>query len=141
MARKKQITEAAARKQELVAQLASNRQSISQSKQAFTSKLKPKNLVRTIFTRKPKAIFAGSVLASLMTTLLIKRPKKSQKVAAPKTSKQILLTWGLSLMKPLAKAWLLNLAKQLAAERMNRSMGNPSSNNNGVASQQTLIQR
>ena len=141
MARKKQITEAAARKQELVAQLASNRQSISQSKQAFTSKLKPKNLVRTIFTRKPKAIFAGSVLASLMTTLLIKRPKKSQKVAAPKTSKQILLTWGLSLMKPLAKAWLINLAKQLAAERMNRSMGNPSSNNNGVASQQTLIQR
>ncbi len=141
MARKKQITEAAARKQELVAQLASNRQSISQSKQAFTSKLKPKNLVRTIFTRKPKAIFAGSVLASLMTTLLIKRPKKSQKVAAPKTSKQILLTWGLSLMKPLAKAWLLNLAKQLAAQRMNRSMGNPPSNNNGVASQQTLIQR
>ncbi|MDG1358545.1 MAG: hypothetical protein P8P36_10160 [Akkermansiaceae bacterium] len=141
MARKKQITEAAARKQELVAQLASNRQSISQSKQAFTSKLKPKNLVRTIFTRKPKAIFAGSVLASLMTTLLIKRPKKSQKVAAPKTSKQILLTWGLSLMKPLAKAWLINLAKQLAAQRMNRSMGNPPSNNNGVASQQTLIQR
>lgn len=141
MARKKQITEAAARKRELVAQLASSRQSITQGRQALTSKLKPKNLVRTIFSRKPKTIFAGSVLASLMTTLLIKRPKKSQKVAQAKTSKQILLAWGLSLIKPVAKVWLINLAKQLAADRMSRPIINQPAKDSPAASEQVIIQR
>ena len=140
MARKKQIIEADVRKRELVTQLASNRQSISQNKQALTSKLKPKNLLRTIFTRKPKTIFAGSVLASLMTTLLIKRPKKSKKAAPAKTSKQILLNWGLSLIKPVAKVWLINLAKQLAADRISRSTANIASNETAAASKQSLVQ-
>lgn len=140
MARKKQIIEADVRKRELVTQLASNRQSISQTKQALTSKLKPKNLLRTIFTRKPKTIFAGSVLASLMTTLLIKRPKKSKKAAPAKTSKQILLNWGLSLIKPVAKVWLINLAKQLAAERISRSTANVATNETAAASKQPLVQ-
>jgi len=140
MARKKQIIEADVRKRELVTQLASNRQSISQNKQALTSKLKPKNLLRTIFTRKPKTIFAGSVLASLMTTLLIKRPKKSKKAAPVKTSKQILLNWGLSLIKPVAKVWLINLAKQLAADRISRSTANVATNETAAASKQSLIQ-
>ena len=140
MARKKQIIEADVRKRELVTQLASNRQSISQNKQALTSKLKPKNLLRTIFTRKPKTIFAGSVLASLMTTLLIKRPKKSKKAAPAKTSKQILLNWGLSLIKPVAKVWLINLAKQLAADRISRSTANIATNETAAASKQSLVQ-
>lgn len=140
MARKKQIIEANVRKRELVTQLASNRQSISQSKQVLTNKLKPKNLFRTIFTRKPKTIFAGSVLASLMTTLLIKRPKKPRKVAPAKTSKQILLNWGLSLIKPVAKVWLINLAKQLAADRISRSTANIASNETAAASKQSLVQ-
>jgi hypothetical protein len=140
MARKKQIIEADVRKRELVTQLASNRQSISQNKQALTSKLKPKNLLRTIFTRKPKTIFAGSVLASLMTTLLIKRPKKSKKAAPAKTSKQILLNWGLSLIKPVAKVWLINLAKQLAADRISRSTANVATNETAAASKQPLVQ-
>jgi hypothetical protein len=140
MARKKQIIEADVRKRELVTQLASNRQSISQTKQALTSKLKPKNLLRTIFTRKPKTIFAGSVLASLMTTLLIKRPKKSKKAAPAKTSKQILLNWGLSLIKPVAKVWLINLAKQLAADRISRSTANVATNETAAASKQPLVQ-
>jgi hypothetical protein len=140
MARKKQIIEADVRKRELVTQLASNRQSISQNKQALTSKLKPKNLLRTIFTRKPKTIFAGSVLASLMTTLLIKRPKKSKKTAPAKTSKQILLNWGLSLIKPVAKVWLINLAKQLAADRISRSTANVATNETAAASKQPLVQ-
>ena len=140
MARKKQIIEADVRKRELVTQLASNRQSISQTKQALTSKLKPKNLLRTIFTRKPKTIFAGSVLASLMTTLLIKRPKKSKKAAPAKTSKQILLNWGLSLIKPVAKVWLINLAKQLAADRISRSTANVATNETATASKQPLVQ-
>ena len=140
MARKKQIIEADVRKRELVTQLASNRQSISQNKQALTSKLKPKNILRTIFTRKPKTIFAGSVLASLMTTLLIKRPKKSKKAAPAKTSKQILLNWGLSLIKPVAKVWLINLAKQLAADRISRSTANVATNETAAASKQPLVQ-
>jgi len=140
MARKKQIIEADVRKRELVTQLASNRQSISQNKQALTTKLKPKNLLRTIFTRKPKTIFAGSVLASLMTTLLIKRPKKSKKAAPAKTSKQILLNWGLSLIKPVAKVWLINLAKQLAADRISRSTANVATNETAAASKQPLVQ-
>ena len=140
MACKKQIIEADLRKRELVTQLASNRQSISQNKQALTSKLKPKNLLRTIFTRKPKTIFAGSVLASLMTTLLIKRPKKSKKAAPAKTSKQILLNWGLSLIKPVAKVWLINLAKQLAADRISRSTANVATNETAAASKQPLVQ-
>jgi len=140
MARKKQIIEADVRKRELVTQLASNRQSISQNKQALTSKLKPKNLLRTIFTRKPKTIFVGSVLASLMTTLLIKRPKKSKKAAPAKTSKQILLNWGLSLIKPVAKVWLINLAKQLAADRISRSTANVATNETAAASKQPLVQ-
>jgi len=140
MARKKQIIEADVRKRELVTQLASNRQSISQNKQALTSKPKPKNLLRTIFTRKPKTIFAGSVLASLMTTLLIKRPKKSKKAAPVKTSKQILLNWGLSLIKPVAKVWLINLAKQLAADRISLSTANVATNETAAASKQPLVQ-
>ncbi|MGB2402590.1 MAG: hypothetical protein ACPIA7_04185 [Akkermansiaceae bacterium] len=141
MAQKKQITEAAARKSELVAQLASNRQSIAESKQALTTKLKPQNLARSIFTRKPKAIFAGSVLAGLMTTMLIKRPRNSKKVAAAKSSKQILFAWSLSLIKPVAKMWLINLAKRLATEQMSRSAGHLPPSEAGVAGKQTLTER
>ena len=139
MAPKKQITEVAARKSELVAQLASNRQSIAESRKALTTKLKPKNLVRSVLSRKPKALFTGSVLVSLVTTMLIRRPKKSKKVAATKSSKQILLTWSLSLIKPVAKMWLINLAKQLAAEKMSRSSGNLPSGEAGVAREQALL--
>ena len=84
MADKKQIAQTLARKHELVAQLATNRISISHRRHEITGKLKPKNLVRNLFTRKPKTIFAGSVLASLLTTLLIRRPKKTSKVPSSK---------------------------------------------------------
>lgn len=120
MAQKKQIAQANARKRELVAQLAAARESLTQSKEEFTGRLKPKNLLRNIFARKPKTIFTGSVLVSLLTTLLIRRPKKSQKNAKPQSSKALVLSWALSLLKPVAKVWLVNLAKQLSAERLAR---------------------
>lgn len=118
MAQKKQIDQANARKLELVAELARTRESITHSKDQLTGKLKPKNLLRNIFARKPKTIFTGSVLVSLLTTLLIRRPKKSRKATKPQTSKAIFLSWALSLLKPVAKVWLVNLAKQLTAERL-----------------------
>lgn len=118
MAQKGQIGQASERKHELVAQLASSRLSITHSKKAMQEKLRPGRLVRGVFTRRPKAMFAGSVLTSLIATLLIKRPKKAKKASTPKTNKQILLTWLLSLIKPAAKAWLVHFAKQLAANRL-----------------------
>ena len=108
-----------ARKQELTAQLAQARHSISRGKQELTGQLKIKNMLGRLFSSKPKAIFGSSVVGGLALTLLLKkRPKKSKKTAAPKTTKQILLTWLLSLLKPAAKAWLVARAKKLAAERI-----------------------
>ena len=141
MAHKKQIAQAAARKHELVAQLATNRMSISHRRHELAGKLKPKNLVRNIFTRKPKTIFAGSVLASLLTTLLIRRPKKTRKPSGSKTNKQILLAWALSLLKPVAKVWLINLAKQLATERLSHPSAKQPSQDASAVNEQVIIQR
>jgi hypothetical protein len=141
MAQKKQIDQANARKLELVAQLARTRESITQSKEQLTGKLKPKNLLRNIFARKPKTIFTGSVLVSFLTTLIIRRPKKSRKATKPQTSKAILLSWALSLLKPVAKVWLVNLAKQLSAERLARSSQTRPAQGNSPASDQFIIQR
>lgn len=141
MAQKEQIAQTSARKRELVAQLASARQSITHSKDALKEKLKPGRLVRSVFTRRPKTIFAGSVLTSLVTTLLIKRPKKPKKGSVPKTSKQILLTWLLSLLKPAAKAWLVHFAKQLAANRLAQT-SQPQEPRGGITPQeQFFVQR
>ncbi len=141
MAQKKQIAESSARKRELVAQLASARQSIAHSKEVLKDKLKPGKLARNIFTRRPKTIFAGSVLTSLVATLLIKRPKKPKRTSAQKTNKQILLTWLLSLLKPVAKVWLINLAKQLAENRLAQTP-RPQKPRDGAAPQeQFFVQR
>ena len=121
MAQKQQIAQTSARKLELVAELASARHSITESKEALKEKLKPGKLVRNMLARRPKTLFAGSVLTSLLATLLIKRPKKTKQSLASKTNKQILLTWLLSLLKPAAKAWLVYYAKQFAANRLTRA--------------------
>lgn len=121
MAQKEQVAPTSARKLELVAELASARHSITDSKEAIREKLKPGKLVRSLLTRRPKTLFAGSVLTSLFATLLIKRPKKTKQASAPKTNKQILLAWLLSLLKPAAKAWLVYYAKQFAANRLSRA--------------------
>ena len=108
-----------ARKQELTAQLTQARHSISRGKQELTGRLKIKNMLGRLVSSKPKAIFGCSVVGGLALTLLLKkRPRKSKKTAAQKTTKQILLTWLLTLLKPAAKAWLVARAKKLAAERI-----------------------
>ncbi|MEJ6702048.1 MAG: hypothetical protein QNL01_13925 [Akkermansiaceae bacterium] len=117
MAQRKQIAQAKERKQELAAQLANSRHSISQSREALKGQLQLKKQLRKFVVSKPKAIFAGSVVAGLILTLLLKRPRKSKK-SAPKTTSQILLGWGLALAKPAAKAWLVTRAKKIATERV-----------------------
>jgi len=124
MAQKKQVAQATARKQELTAQLAAARQSISHTKQELVGRLNIKNLLGRLVSRKPKALFAGSTAAALILTLLLKRPKKSKKSSSPKTARQILFTWLLSLLKPAAKAWLVARAKKLASERISRPYQN-----------------
>lgn len=113
MAQKKQV---ALRKAELTAQLADSRQAISRGRGALKRKLQVKKQWRKLLTGKPRAVFAGSIGAGLLATLLLRRPRKS--VKAPKTSRQILLGWLLALIKPAAKAWLVTRAKQLASERV-----------------------
>jgi hypothetical protein len=113
MAQKKQV---ALRKEELTAQLADSRQAISQGREAIKGKLKIKKQLRQLITRKPKALFAGSIVTGLFATLLLKRPRKS---AIPsKTSRQMLLGWLLALLKPAVKAWLVTRAKKIAAEQV-----------------------
>lgn len=107
------------RKRELTAQLAQARQSMSRGKQELTGRLKIKNMLGRLVSSKPKAVFGSSVVGGLVLTLLLKkRPRKSKKTAAQKTTKQILLTWLLSLLKPTAEAWLVARAKKLALERV-----------------------
>ena len=113
MAQKKQV---ALRKAELTAQLADSRQAISRGREALKRKLQVKKQWRKLLTGKPRAVFAGSIGAGLLATLLLRRPRKS--VKAPKTSRQMLLGWLLALAKPAAKAWLVTRAKQLASERV-----------------------
>lgn len=118
MAQKKQV---ALRKKELVAQLAKSRKSITRAREEIRAglkqKLQIKNQLKRLITRKPKALFAGSVLAGLTATLLLRRPRKSPK-KPPLTPRQMLLAWLLSLLKPAAKAWLVSRAKKLAADQI-----------------------
>lgn len=116
MAQRKQIAQE--RKEELTKQLAEARQSISHGRKALKSQLQLKKQLRRFVISKPKALFAGSVATGLVLTLLLKRPRSPRK-AAPKTTRQILLGWGFSLVKPAAKAWLITRAKKIAAERIN----------------------
>ena len=111
MANKKQIAQ---RKQELVAQLADNRQSITRGREALKQKLQVKPLLHKLFTRKPKSLFAGSAVAGLAAALFLRRPRKAKKVTQSKNL--ILLGWLLSIMKPAAKAWLVARAKEAATQ-------------------------
>lgn len=126
MASKKQVARDKARKQELTAQLAAARQSISQGRQELVEKFKVKSLLGRLVAGKPKTLFAGSTLAGLVLTLLIKRPRKAKKGSGLRTTRQILLSWFLSLLKPAAKAWLVARAKKLASERISQLQQNHS---------------
>ena len=113
MASKKQVS---LRKKELIAQLATNRQSISRGREVLKEKLQVKKQLRKFIVKKPKAIFAGSLVAGLAATILLRRPRKVKK--SSKTTQQILLGWGLSLIKPALKAWILTRVKKIATERI-----------------------
>lgn len=111
MANKKQIAQ---RKQELVAQLAENRQSISRSREAIKQKLQPKRLFSQLISGKPKTLFAGSAVAGLGAALFLRRPRKVKK--APQSMSLVLLGWVLALLKPAAKAWIVARAKDAASQ-------------------------
>jgi len=113
MASKKQVN---LRKKEIIAQLATNRQSISRGREVLKEKLQVKKQLRKFIVNKPKAIFAGSVMAGLAATLLLRGSRKTKK--PKKTTQQMLLGWGLALIKPALKAWLVTRAKKIAAERI-----------------------
>lgn len=110
MASKKQITQ---RKQELIAQLADSRQSITQGRKELKEKLRIKSLLQKVISGKPKSLFAGSAIAGLGAALFLRRPRKVKKT--PQSMKLILFGWALSLAKPAAKAWLVARAKEAAA--------------------------
>lgn len=111
MAQKEQI---ARRKQELITQLAENRESITQARATIKEKLQVKPLLRRLVSSKPKSLFAGSAVAGLGAALFLRRPRKAKR--APQSAKVILFGWILSLIKPAAKAWLIARAKQAASE-------------------------
>ena len=134
MAQSKQVAQINARKQELTIQLAQARQSMSLGKQELAGRLKFKNMLTRLVSRKPKAIFGSSVVGGLLLTLMLKRrPHKSKKTASSKTTPQILLTWLLSLLKPVAEAWLVTRAKKLASERV-IPLGETNKTNDGAVS-------
>jgi hypothetical protein len=111
MANKKQIAQ---RKQELVAQLAGNRRSISRSREAIKQKLQPKQLFSQLIFGKPKTLFAGSAVAGLGAALFLRRPRKVKK--APQSISLLLLGWVLALLKPAAKAWIVARAKEAVSQ-------------------------
>ncbi|MBT8037506.1 MAG: hypothetical protein KJO21_08170 [Verrucomicrobiae bacterium] len=113
MAQKKQV---ALRKQELTAELANSRQAISKGRKAIKGQLQVKKQLRQWITRKPKAVFASSIGAGLLATLLLKRPRKAAKPS--KKPSHMLLGWILALLKPAIKTWLVTRVKTLATEQV-----------------------
>ena len=111
MANKKQIAQ---RKQELVAQLSNHRKAMTQGREALKQKLQVKPLLHKLFTRKPKALFAGSAVIGLATAIFLRRPRHVKK--APKSRNLIMLGWILSILKPVAQAWLIARAKETAKQ-------------------------
>jgi len=107
MAQKKQI---ALRKQEIIAQLAESREAIDHGRTAIKEKLNVKNQVSSLLKRKPKAVFAGSAVAGLAATLLL-RSKRKKKVKAKKPLNALLLGWTIKALKPSVKKWLTKSVK------------------------------
>ena len=114
MGKKQQI---AKRKQELTATLAKNRVIIDVGRKELKQKLNLKHQLRKLITRKPKALFTSFLGAGLAATLLARRPGKVAKQKA-KDKSAVLLSWILALLKPAAKAWLVNRAKILAVKQL-----------------------
>ncbi|NWK56739.1 hypothetical protein HW115_14035 [Verrucomicrobiaceae bacterium N1E253] len=123
MAQQQQINQ---RKQELVLRLKASRQSITRGQQELKTKLSPKRFLHRIFTEKPKAVFAGSSLAGLGAALLLRRRKKSKKQPRPSQPLHlVLISWLLSLVKPVVKAWLLARAKEALVTRAETATTRP----------------
>ncbi len=114
MGKKQQI---AKRKQELTAELAKNRVLIDVGRKDIKQKLNVKKQLRKFITRKPKALFIGSLGAGLIATLMLRRPRKSGGAKAS-TKSTVLLGWALAVVKPAVKAWLVNRAKAMAAKQL-----------------------
>jgi len=120
MANKEQITR---RKLELVAQLATQRSAITQSRNAFQEKVQEKlqfkvqakQFLSKLISKKPKSLFAGSAVAGLAAALFLRRPRKVQIKKAPQSTRVLMLGWILALIKPAAKAWIIARAKEHAA--------------------------
>jgi hypothetical protein len=125
MAQKEQI---ARRKQELVSQLAAKRQELTRSRDQLQETLRKKlqvkhqakQLLGKLMTNNPKSLFAGSAVAGLMATTLFRRPRKVKK--SPQSTRVLLLGWILSLLKPVAKSWLIARAKESAVQAAAQSM-------------------
>ena len=105
------------RKRELTTTLAHNRVVIGAETRKLKQKFNIKGFAKKLITRKPKALFIGSLSAGLLTTLLIRRPKKIVK-SKPATKSTLIFSWILALIKPVAKSWLTNKVKVLAAQKM-----------------------
>ena len=98
------------RKRELVDQLADHRKSITRSRRKLTEQLQVKQLIRKLFTTKPKSLFAGSAVAGLAAAMFLRRPRRAKKTH--QSMSLILLGWTLSLLKPAAQAWVMARAKE-----------------------------
>ncbi len=113
MASKKQIAQ---RKKELTARLADTRRSITREREVLREKLRVKTQVRNFLVKKPKTLFAGSLIVGLLATLLLRRPRHPRR--ASKTTAQMLFSWILALLKPAAKAWFITRAKKIASTQI-----------------------
>ena len=119
MAKKQTI---ASRKREITQKLAHQRAELSKTRAEIKDKLNFKKQLGNAVKKKPKALFLGSLATGLAGTVLFKRrgkkSKKKPEPAKPTTMGQMLLSWLLSLLKPAAKAFLVSMAKKIAADRM-----------------------
>lgn len=98
--------------------MAKSRKSITQGRGMLKDKLNVKKQVFALVRRKPKALFAGSAVAGLATTLLLRRPRKSRKKER-KTLSQMLFSWIFLLLKPTAKKWIQKSLKTYAIGQLN----------------------
>ena len=98
------------RKQQLVAALASSRNSIRVDRGQLRQQLNPVLRLRSAVKNKPVPVFAATAAGALLLTLLLRRRPRS----SPKSfsAKRMILGWALSLAKPPARVWLLNAARE-----------------------------
>jgi hypothetical protein len=98
------------RKQELALSLDSSRTCLSTSGRSLRRRLSPGHALGSYFRRHPLQIFGATTAGVAFLTYLL-RPRPHEKTPQKPISRRI-FGWGISLIKPVIRAYALNQAKE-----------------------------